>query len=163
VKDLLKGHFRPEFLNRVDEMIVFHPLGKEQLTSIVDVQLAHLRKRLQQRGLKLVLSDAAKKLPADEGYDLARRKVQAESVEDDDVRAGRVRETDVPEGDVALHRRQRAAGLGAPPVHRAPLDHLEDRVRRRPCPQERRYVWRRLPKRPAQLPSIDQLAVVDIN
>jgi ATP-dependent Clp protease ATP-binding subunit ClpB len=69
VKDLLKAQFRPEFLNRVDEMIVFHPLGKEQLTRIVDVQLAHLRKRLKQRGLSLVLSDAAKKLLADEGYD----------------------------------------------------------------------------------------------
>jgi ATP-dependent Clp protease ATP-binding subunit ClpB len=69
VKDLLKAQFRPEFLNRVDEMIVFHPLGKEQLTLIVDVQLASLRKRLQQRGLKLVLTDAAKKLLADEGYD----------------------------------------------------------------------------------------------
>jgi ATP-dependent Clp protease ATP-binding subunit ClpB len=69
VKELLKGQFRPEFLNRVDEMIVFHPLGKQQLTLIVDVQLEHLRKRLAQRGLKLVLSDDAKKLLADEGYD----------------------------------------------------------------------------------------------
>jgi ATP-dependent Clp protease ATP-binding subunit ClpB len=69
VKDLLKGHFRPEFLNRVDEMIVFHPLRKEQLTLIVDVQLENLRKRLTQRGLKLELTDEAKKLLADEGYD----------------------------------------------------------------------------------------------
>jgi ATP-dependent Clp protease ATP-binding subunit ClpB len=69
VKDLLKGHFRPEFLNRVDEMIVFHPLRKEQLTLIVDVQLEHLRKRLAQRNMKLELTDAAKKLLADEGYD----------------------------------------------------------------------------------------------
>jgi ATP-dependent Clp protease ATP-binding subunit ClpB len=69
VKDLLKGHFRPEFLNRVDEMIVFHPLRKEQLTLIVDVQLDHLRKRLAQRNMKLDLTDAAKKLLADEGYD----------------------------------------------------------------------------------------------
>jgi ATP-dependent Clp protease ATP-binding subunit ClpA len=69
VKDLLKGHFRPEFLNRVDEMIVFHPLRKEQLTLIVDVQLEHLRKRLAQRHMKLELTDAAKKLLADEGYD----------------------------------------------------------------------------------------------
>jgi len=69
VKDLLKGHFRPEFLNRVDEMIVFHPLRKEQLTLIVDVQLDNLRKRLTQRGLKLELTDEAKKLLADEGYD----------------------------------------------------------------------------------------------
>jgi ATP-dependent Clp protease ATP-binding subunit ClpB len=50
-------------------MIVFHPLKKEQLTLIVDVQLEHLRKRLAQRGLKLVLSDAAKQLLADDGYD----------------------------------------------------------------------------------------------
>jgi ATP-dependent Clp protease ATP-binding subunit ClpB len=69
VKELLKGQFRPEFLNRVDEMIVFHPLRKEQLTLIVEVQLEHLRKRLAQRGLKLVLTDDAKRLLADEGYD----------------------------------------------------------------------------------------------
>jgi ATP-dependent Clp protease ATP-binding subunit ClpB len=69
VKDLLKTQFRPEFLNRVDEMIVFHPLRKEQLTLIVDVQLEHLRNRLSQRGLKLVLTDEAKRMLADEGYD----------------------------------------------------------------------------------------------
>ena len=50
-------------------MIVFHPLRKEQLTLIVDVQLEHLRKRLAQRGLKLALDDDAKRLLADEGYD----------------------------------------------------------------------------------------------
>ncbi|MDQ3438747.1 MAG: ATP-dependent chaperone ClpB [Planctomycetota bacterium] len=69
VKELLKGQFRPEFLNRVDETIVFHPLRKEQLTLIVDVQLENLRKRLAQRGLKLTLTDDAKRLLADEGYD----------------------------------------------------------------------------------------------
>src|SRR5690606_15035379 len=57
------------FLNRVDEMIVFHPLGREQLTKIVDVQLEHLRKRLADHSLKLDVSDEAKKLLADEGYD----------------------------------------------------------------------------------------------
>src|SRR3982750_3348363 len=46
VKDLLKTFFRPEFLNRIDETIVFHPLSKEELTKIVDVQLSGLRKRL---------------------------------------------------------------------------------------------------------------------
>jgi ATP-dependent Clp protease ATP-binding subunit ClpB len=69
VKDLLKQHFRPEFLNRIDETIVFHPLGKEQLTRIVDVQLENLRKRLATRGLKLAVADGAKKLLAEEGYD----------------------------------------------------------------------------------------------
>jgi ATP-dependent Clp protease ATP-binding subunit ClpB len=69
VMELLKGHFRPEFLNRVDEVIVFHPLSKQQLTKIVDVQLEHLRKRLATRNLRLVVADAAKKLLAEEGYD----------------------------------------------------------------------------------------------
>jgi ATP-dependent Clp protease ATP-binding subunit ClpB len=71
VKDMLKTFFRPEFLNRIDETIVFHPLGKEQLTRIVDVQLNHLRKRLAARNLKLAVTDAAKRLLADEGYDPA--------------------------------------------------------------------------------------------
>jgi ATP-dependent Clp protease ATP-binding subunit ClpB len=69
VKDMLKTFFRPEFLNRIDETIVFHPLSREQLTKIVDVQLEHLRKRLATRNLKLEISDGAKKLLAEEGYD----------------------------------------------------------------------------------------------
>jgi ATP-dependent Clp protease ATP-binding subunit ClpB len=69
VKEMLKQQFRPEFLNRVDETIVFHPLSKQQLTRIVDVQLENLRKRLTSRGLKLSISDDAKKLLAEEGYD----------------------------------------------------------------------------------------------
>jgi ATP-dependent Clp protease ATP-binding subunit ClpB len=69
VRDMLKQFFRPEFLNRIDETIVFHPLSKDQLTKIVDVQLNHLRKRLAQRGIKLEITDRAKKLLADEGYD----------------------------------------------------------------------------------------------
>jgi ATP-dependent Clp protease ATP-binding subunit ClpB len=69
VKDMLKTFFRPEFLNRIDEIIVFHPLSKEQLTKIVDVQLNHLRKRLAQRNLKLDITPAASKLLAEEGYD----------------------------------------------------------------------------------------------
>jgi ATP-dependent Clp protease ATP-binding subunit ClpB len=69
VRDLLKLQFRPEFLNRIDETIVFQPLSKEQLTKIVDVQLNHLRKRLASRGLKLSISADAEKLLAEEGYD----------------------------------------------------------------------------------------------
>ncbi len=69
VKDLLKEYFRPEFLNRIDETIVFHPLGKAHLTKIVEVQLAHLKSRLAMRELKLDVSDAAKRLLAEEGYD----------------------------------------------------------------------------------------------
>ncbi len=69
VRDLLKQAFRPEFLNRIDETIVFHPLNKEQLTKIVDVQLRNLRKRLATRNIKLVIDEDAEKLLADEGYD----------------------------------------------------------------------------------------------
>ena len=69
VKQMLKQHFRPEFLNRIDETIVFHPLQKGQLVKIVDVQLEHLRKRLADRHLTLSISDRAKKLLAEEGYD----------------------------------------------------------------------------------------------
>ncbi len=69
VKSLLKDYFRPEFLNRIDEVILFHTLSKEQITRIVDVQLEHLRKRLADRNLKLVISDKAKKKLAEEGYD----------------------------------------------------------------------------------------------
>jgi ATP-dependent Clp protease ATP-binding subunit ClpB len=69
VKDLLKQHFRPEFLNRIDEVILFHSLSKEQITRIVDVQIRHLRKRLETRGLKIAIEPEAKKLLADEGYD----------------------------------------------------------------------------------------------
>jgi len=69
VRDLLKGAFRPEFLNRIDETIVFHPLGKDQLARIVDVQLDHLRKRLAMRNIKLDITPDARKLLAEEGYD----------------------------------------------------------------------------------------------
>jgi ATP-dependent Clp protease ATP-binding subunit ClpB len=69
VRDLLKSYFRPEFLNRIDETIVFHPLSKEQLTRIVDVQLEHLRRRLASRNIKLDVTAEAERLLADEGYD----------------------------------------------------------------------------------------------
>jgi ATP-dependent Clp protease ATP-binding subunit ClpB len=71
VKDALRQFFRPEFLNRVDETIVFHPLGKEQIERIVDVQMRHLRKRLTERHMSLRISPAALKQIADEGYDPA--------------------------------------------------------------------------------------------
>jgi ATP-dependent Clp protease ATP-binding subunit ClpB len=71
VKALLKDYFRPEFLNRIDETIIFHSLSKDQIVRIVDVQLQHLRKRLADRSLKLTLSDAARRLLVEEGYDPA--------------------------------------------------------------------------------------------
>jgi ATP-dependent Clp protease ATP-binding subunit ClpB len=65
----LKNHFRPEFLNRVDDVIMFHSLGREELARIVDIQLAHVAERLGRRELNLDVSDEAKAKLADLGYD----------------------------------------------------------------------------------------------
>ncbi len=65
----LRHHFRPEFLNRLDETVVFRRLGREQIRSIVEVQLARLRARLAQRDLSLEVTDAAKDSIAAQGFD----------------------------------------------------------------------------------------------
>jgi len=62
-------HFRPEFLNRVDDIVVFHPLGKEQITAIAKIQLRSLKQRLADKGYKLELSPAALDKIADAGFD----------------------------------------------------------------------------------------------
>ncbi len=104
VMDALRQHFRPEFINRIDEIIVFHPLGREHMGRIIDLQMARLLARLQERKITLHLSDAAKRLLVEEGYDplygarplkrtlqkrvldpLAMRVLQGEFREDDDV------------------------------------------------------------------------------
>ncbi|MBI5764521.1 MAG: ATP-dependent chaperone ClpB [Planctomycetes bacterium] len=69
VKEALKRHFRPEFLNRIDETIIFHRLGREQIAAIAEIQLAGLRRRLTDRGLGLKLSEKAKDKLARDGYD----------------------------------------------------------------------------------------------
>ncbi len=69
VLETLRDEFRPEFLNRIDEIIVFHPLGRAQIGQIVELQLARLRKLLADRKIALVLTDAARAKLADEGYD----------------------------------------------------------------------------------------------
>jgi len=69
--DALREFFRPEFLNRVDEIVEFQPLTRDQLGEIVELQLARLRERLAERGLDLVLTPAAKELVADAGWDPA--------------------------------------------------------------------------------------------
>jgi ATP-dependent Clp protease ATP-binding subunit ClpB len=67
----LRRHFRPEFLNRVDEVIVFKPLGKAELKVIVELQLRRLESLLAERKMTLRLTDEAKELIAEEGYDPA--------------------------------------------------------------------------------------------
>ena len=71
VREMLKGFFRPEFINRLDEIIVFHALGKEQIRQIVDIQLKRLQERLNERHIVLKLDDKAKDWLADNGYDEA--------------------------------------------------------------------------------------------
>ena len=65
----MREHFRPEFLNRIDDIIVFHGLSEQQLRQIVDIQLEHLRARLAERNIKLKLTDAAKLHLVHTGYD----------------------------------------------------------------------------------------------
>jgi ATP-dependent Clp protease ATP-binding subunit ClpB len=69
VMEALRAHFRPEFLNRIDDVVIFANLTREQIGQIVEIQLRGLRKRLADRHLDLELTDAAKTLLADEGYD----------------------------------------------------------------------------------------------
>ncbi len=69
VNELLKTHFRPEFLNRIDEIIIFKPLTKEHLKRIVEIQMSHLKKRLADRHIELEITDAAKEKLAEIGYD----------------------------------------------------------------------------------------------
>jgi ATP-dependent Clp protease ATP-binding subunit ClpB len=69
VTELLKRTFRPEFLNRLDETVLFKPLTKENLTGIIDILTSHLTSRLAEKDLKLVLTPAAKELVIERGYD----------------------------------------------------------------------------------------------
>jgi ATP-dependent Clp protease ATP-binding subunit ClpB len=69
VMDALRDHFRPEFLNRIDEIIFFHPLDREHLKKIIDIQIANLVKRLEERKIHVQLTDAAKEKLVREGYD----------------------------------------------------------------------------------------------
>jgi ATP-dependent Clp protease ATP-binding subunit ClpB len=69
VLEALRGHFRPEFLNRVDEIVVFHGLSREQLREIVEIQLGRLRQRLAERKITIELTDAARDHFAATGYD----------------------------------------------------------------------------------------------
>ena len=71
MREMLKGFFRPEFINRLDEIIVFHALGKEQIRQIVDIQLKRLQERLSERHIVLQLDDKAKDWLAENGYDEA--------------------------------------------------------------------------------------------
>jgi ATP-dependent Clp protease ATP-binding subunit ClpB len=69
VMETVQQHFRPEFINRVDDIVVFHPLGSEQIRAIVEIQLNYLRRRLLERNMELELDDKARDLIGEAGYD----------------------------------------------------------------------------------------------
>jgi len=71
VKEILRKYFKPEFLNRIDESIVFHTLSRDDLRQIIDIQLKRLAQRLADRHITLQFTEAAKKLLMDEGYDVS--------------------------------------------------------------------------------------------
>jgi ATP-dependent Clp protease ATP-binding subunit ClpB len=69
VTEILRQHFRPEFLNRVDEVIFFHALGLDHMKAIVDIQIHNLLKRLEDRKIQVELTETAKRFLVSEGYD----------------------------------------------------------------------------------------------
>jgi ATP-dependent Clp protease ATP-binding subunit ClpB len=103
VQELLRAQFRPEFLNRLDEIIFFHPLGREHMRAIIDIQLSRLMKRLEERKIHVELTDAARDQLIEEGYDPVygarplKRTIQRRVL---DPLALRVLEGDFREGDV---------------------------------------------------------------
>ncbi len=118
---VLRDHFKPEFINRVDEVIVFKPLTQEQLAAIVDIQLKRLEKRLAERRIALVVTDSARKLLAERGWDpvygarplkraiqrlvqdpLAMQLLQGKFAEGDTV------EVDAHDGEIAFKKRTAA-------------------------------------------------------
>ena len=121
VMDALRGHFRPEFINRVDEIIVFHPLNREQMKTIIDIQVKGLLKRLDERKIFVSLTDEAKEWLVREGYDPAygarplKRAIQrhildplAMRVLEGEFRDGALVEVDAGPGGLQFAKRQGA-------------------------------------------------------
>ena len=67
--EIVSAYFRPEFLNRIDDLVVFHSLKRAQLTAITEIQVNRLKQRLAEQGIDISLSDKAKETLADIGYD----------------------------------------------------------------------------------------------
>ncbi|MEN6529063.1 MAG: ATP-dependent chaperone ClpB [Anaerolineaceae bacterium] len=101
----LQEHFKPEFLNRIDEIVIFHSLGREQLSQIVDIQLKHVEKLLLERDFRLEVTPAAKEYLAETGYDPdygARPLKRAIQRELQDPLALRILNGDFPAGSVIV-------------------------------------------------------------
>src|SRR4029450_7098948 len=129
----LKRHFRPEFLNRIDEVIVFAELTQEQVTAIVDLMIKRVQKQLKSQGIHLELTPEAKLLLAKKGYDPQlgarplRRAIQrmledplSEKILWKEFHAGETIVVDVEgEGDAAEVVFRAVEGIEPPPVERA--------------------------------------------
>jgi len=129
VQEALKQHFRPEFLNRIDEVIVFHELRLEEVVQIVDLMIRRVREQLESQGIGLELSREAKELVAQKGYEPAlgarplRRAIQ-QMVEDPlsekilwkEFRVGETVIADVEDGEIVFHA---VDGFEPPPVELA--------------------------------------------
>ncbi|MBN9387801.1 MAG: ATP-dependent chaperone ClpB [Chloroflexi bacterium] len=134
----LRGQFRPEFLNRIDEIIVFKPLGREEINYIVDIQLKSLHKRLAERRLTLELSPEARGLLVEVGYDpafgarplrravqqlildpLAKEVIRGKFKEGDTIRAEL---TTAPDGDRTLDFRKVSGAAPAPETASTPAE-----------------------------------------
>ncbi len=118
INRVLQAHFRPEFLNRIDEIVIFHPLSRDQLAEIVDIQLRLLEKRLTERGLALEVTPPARDYLAETGYDPdfgARPLKRAIQRELQDPLAMAVLAGEIPEGSLVRVERGEA-GLVFTPV-----------------------------------------------
>jgi ATP-dependent Clp protease ATP-binding subunit ClpC len=105
VSDELKNHFRPEFLNRIDDVIVFHQLNQDQIIEIVDLMIANLDKRLQAKDMGIELTTNAKVLLAKRGYDplLGARPLRREIQRDiEDALSERILFNELKPGEIVL-------------------------------------------------------------
>ncbi len=127
VRNLLRDHFRPEFLNRVDEIVIFHSLKKEQLRKIVDIQVRNLENRLKSRGMHLVLTERAKDELGERGYDPvfgARPLKRVIQQEIENPLATKILDGDFAEGDtieIDADRHKRFAFKKGSPIHEGEL------------------------------------------
>jgi len=117
----LRETFRPEFLNRIDEIVIFHPLGRDVVRSIVDLELAKVSARLAEKGVVVSFSDPARELLAERGFDPLygarplRRVIQSDIL---DPLALRVIEGEIPSGGIAIDADGKGFAFGTP--HAAP-------------------------------------------
>ena len=121
VMEVVGGHFRPEFINRIDDVVVFHPLGREQIRAIASLQIDILRKRLEERDIVLQLTDAALDLLGEAGFDPVygarplKRAIQSqlENPLAQEILAGRFAPGDVVQVDAGDERLEFSVGTGS--------------------------------------------------